>query len=149
MWKENSWCMELKKLIQQIKEEITQIVPYLKWTAIIFLIAVVLGIILSDFVQPFVEQTLAPVLQTIRDGNLIEIISFIFLNNIRSSFLGIVLGIILGIFPVYATVLNGIILGSTLKVSFLKGVLTIWKILPHGVFELPRSEEHTSELQSH
>ncbi len=66
------------------------------------------------------------------------IIKFIFLNNIQSSILGLVLGIFIGIFPVFFAAFNGYILGFVLFLSIQSGgVLELWKIFPHGIFELP------------
>ena len=52
--------------------------------------------------------------------------------------LRIFLGLFIGIFPLMATIQNGYILGFVGKaVVRAEGVLTLWRILPHGIFELP------------
>jgi stage II sporulation protein M len=67
-----------------------------------------------------------------------ELIGFIFLNNLQASFLAIVLGIFLGIFPVMAVVVNGYLLGFVSREAVMvDGIFAMWKILPHGIFELP------------
>ena len=67
-----------------------------------------------------------------------ELMRFIFLNNVQSSFLSIVLGFFLGIFPMLATITNGYLLGIvSLMVVNSDGVLSLWRLLPHGIFELP------------
>jgi len=67
-----------------------------------------------------------------------ELIRFIFFNNIQSSFFSIVLGFFLGIFPVIATISNGYVVGfiSLLAVNG-EGFSSLWRLLPHGIFELP------------
>ncbi len=67
-----------------------------------------------------------------------ELISFIFLNNLQSSLFGMIFGIILGIFSVITSVLNGYLLGfvSSMAVSE-GGILVLWRLFPHGIFELP------------
>ena len=67
-----------------------------------------------------------------------EMIKFIFLNNIQSSFFGLFLGFFFGIFSVLVSIVNGFILGfiASLTVSN-GGVLSLWRIFPHGIFELP------------
>ena len=67
-----------------------------------------------------------------------QLVRFIFFNNLKSSFFGMSLGILFGIFPILVTVLNGYLLGfvSALSVST-EGVLSLWRLLPHGIFELP------------
>ncbi|MEK6945347.1 MAG: stage II sporulation protein M [Nanoarchaeota archaeon] len=67
-----------------------------------------------------------------------QLMGFIFLNNIQSSFLGLALGIFLGIFPLISLLFNGYILGFVAAISVkVGGVGVLWKILPHGIFELP------------
>jgi stage II sporulation protein M len=66
------------------------------------------------------------------------LIDFIISNNVKSTFVGILSGIVLGIFPIISAVANGYLLGF---VSFLSvktgGIFTLWKIFPHGIFEMP------------
>ncbi|MFC1710866.1 stage II sporulation protein M [Nanoarchaeota archaeon] len=67
-----------------------------------------------------------------------ELSAFILLNNIQSSFFGMLLGIFLGIFSIITTLVNGFILGfvSNLTVNY-EGFGVLWKLFPHGIFELP------------
>lgn len=68
----------------------------------------------------------------------LELVWFILWNNIRSSFIGMVFGVLFGIFPVFSSIINGYIVGvaSSLSVSN-AGFLSLFKLLPHGIFELP------------
>jgi stage II sporulation protein M len=67
-----------------------------------------------------------------------ELISFIFLNNLQSSFFGMVFGIALGIFSMITSVLNGYLLGFvSSKAVYEGGILVLWRLFPHGIFELP------------
>jgi stage II sporulation protein M len=64
--------------------------------------------------------------------------SFIFFNNLQASFFGMVLGTFLGIFPILGSVFNGYLLGFVASISVREeGVLILWRLLPHGIFELP------------
>jgi stage II sporulation protein M len=85
---------------------------------------------LREFIKELLEKT--------QSMSFSEITSFIFFNNLKSSFFGIILGVFLGIFPILALMANGYVLGF---VSFLsvaeEGILSLWRILPHGIFELP------------
>ena len=66
------------------------------------------------------------------------LIGFIFFNNIQSSFFGMIYGIVLGIFPVLASIANGYLLGFVAsEVSKQEGIFILWRLLPHGIFELP------------
>jgi stage II sporulation protein M len=70
--------------------------------------------------------------------NAFRLISFIFFNNARSSFFGLIFGIALGIFPVFVSLFNGYILGFVSRRSVnAEGIFVLWKLFPHGIFELP------------
>lgn len=67
-----------------------------------------------------------------------SLIKYIFLNNMQSSFLGLVLGVFFGIFPVLFAAFNGYILGFVALLAVeAGGGEVLWKLLPHGIFELP------------
>jgi len=67
-----------------------------------------------------------------------ELIGFIFLNNVQSSFYGLVFGVLVGIFPLIATILNGYFLGFVAFMSVqADGISILWRLLPHGIFEFP------------
>jgi stage II sporulation protein M len=67
-----------------------------------------------------------------------ELIQFIFINNLKSTFAGIFFGAVIGLFPLFSTMANGYILGfvSSMSVSS-AGVMSLWRIFPHGIFEIP------------
>jgi len=66
------------------------------------------------------------------------LIKFIFLNNIQSAFLGLFFGVVFGIFSLVTAIANGYLLGFVaVRVMQVDGVLTLWKLFPHGIFELP------------
>ena len=86
--------------------------------------------IILEFIEKLLEQT--------KDMSQFELIRFIFVNNLQSSFFGLIFGVALGIFPVLATVANGYILGFVGKMSVESGgIFVLWRVLPHGIFELP------------
>ena len=67
-----------------------------------------------------------------------QLFVFIFHNNLTSSFFALFLGVFLGIFPFFNALLNGAVLGYVVsRVVPLAGVGTLWRLLPHGIFELP------------
>jgi len=66
-----------------------------------------------------------------------QLISFIFLNNIKTSFFGWILGFFLGIFPAIVAIFNGYVVGFVSATSVkTNGILVLWKLFPHGIFEL-------------
>jgi len=83
-----------------------------------------------EFIKELIEKT--------KDMSMGELIGFIFLNNIKSSFYGMILGVFIGFFPFIYTLANGYLLGfvSSMVVKE-EGILTMWRLFPHGIFELP------------
>jgi len=82
----------------------------------------------------FIEELLA------KTGgmNQFELINFILLNNLQSSFTSMIFGVLLGIFPLMAVIVNGYILGFVSAMSVKsEGVFILWRLIPHGIFELP------------
>ena len=86
--------------------------------------------IILDFIEKLLEQT--------KGMSGLELIKFIFLNNLQASFFGLIFGTVLGIFPVLATIANGYVLGFVGAMSVeAENIFILWRLLPHGIFELP------------
>lgn len=67
-----------------------------------------------------------------------ELTKYIFFNNLQSSFLGMILGVALGFFSIFTVAVNGYLLGFVAsRTVTVEGVFILWRLLPHGVFELP------------
>lgn len=89
---------------------------------------------LSEYILKFIRE----LVEETKGLSAFELIKFIFLNNLQSSFLGIIFGVLLGFFPLLFAVANGYILGFVASITVKEaGVLTLWRIFPHGIFELP------------
>jgi stage II sporulation protein M len=70
--------------------------------------------------------------------NLLQIILYIFTNNIKSAFIVLFLGFAFGVIPLFALITNGYLLGFVVNYAFNReGIFILWKIFPHGIFELP------------
>jgi uncharacterized membrane protein SpoIIM required for sporulation len=68
----------------------------------------------------------------------LELNVFIFWNNLRASFFGLISGIFLGIYPIIMGITNGYLLGFVSSISVQSsGLATLLDIIPHGIFELP------------
>lgn len=81
---------------------------------------------------------LKDIVGSIKGFSAVQMISFIFFNNARISFFAMFLGIFFGIFPLLAAAFNGYILGFVSRMSVnADGFLVLWRLLPHGIFELP------------
>jgi stage II sporulation protein M len=116
--------------LKKSKNAITYIV-------IIFLFSLILGFlnanILADKITPIIESLIS------KTENLtaIELTAFILINNTITSLASIILGIFLGIFPIITTITNGVVLGFVMERTAQISILEWWRLLPHGIFELP------------
>jgi len=76
--------------------------------------------------------------ESISSLNAPELINFIFLNNLKSSLFAFLLGVAVCLFPIALLIINGYLLGFVLHQAIQAGgILVIWKLLPHGIFEIP------------
>jgi stage II sporulation protein M len=67
-----------------------------------------------------------------------ELIQFITLNNIKSTFFSIFFGLVFGILPIIGAISNGYILGFVALMSVeQQGILSLLSLIPHGIFEFP------------
>jgi stage II sporulation protein M len=110
---------------------------YIYAVAWVFLASAFIGFIFSSQFG-FIDELLKELIDKTQGLSVEELIWFIFTNNLTSSFLAMVLGFFLGIFSLFNSFFNGILLGYVYsKASGIAGFGIIWKIAPHGVFELP------------
>jgi len=66
------------------------------------------------------------------------LVSFIFTNNLKSSFFAMILGVLLGIVPLFVILINAYVLGFVVnKTVAIAGLGVLWRLLPHGIFEIP------------
>lgn len=130
-----------------LKEEYKKSWDYLKsskkfiWIVVwIFLAFVLIGFFMPtpELVSEKIAEFIKEILLKTEGMSQSQLISFIFLNNIQSSFFGMAFGIFFGIFPVIATITNGYLLGFVANLAIQDGgIFSLWRIFPHGIFELP------------
>jgi len=137
----------VKKQEFSLKQEYQKAWDYLKKSkkyfliiAIIFLIMTLIGFLVPapEFISGEIMKILQELITKTQGMSSFELITFILVNNIQTTFLGMIFGIILGIFPIITTMINGYLLGfvSAMSVS-LEGGVSLLKLLPHGIFEIP------------
>lgn len=130
-----------------LKKEYKEARKYLKesknfiWIILgLFLISILIGFFISPptSISEKIMQYLSELLEKTSGMSSLELTKFIFLNNIQSSFFGMAFGVFLGIFPLIYTFVNGYVLGFVASMSVqTSGILSLWRIFPHGIFELP------------
>jgi stage II sporulation protein M len=130
-WKENyteSWkyIVESRKFIYAI--------------LLIFFGFVILGAFLPvpDAIAEQIFEIIEELLLRTEGMSFLELMGFIFFNNLQTSFLGMIFGVVFGIYSVIITLVNGYLLGfiSARAVS-MDGLFILWRLFPHGIFELP------------
>lgn len=139
--------MMKKKKGFSLKREYKKSWRYIKESKNFIYVAIgifVASFILAFFVHPseallnYIFEFIQELLEKTQGMSVGELVGFIFLNNFKSSFFGMVFGIALGIFPALALIANGYILGFVSSLTVAEyGVLSLWRLLPHGIFELP------------
>ncbi|VVB79950.1 Stage II sporulation protein M [uncultured archaeon] len=111
------------------------------WASVfIFFLFVLIGffIPIPDTLKNSLFDMLKNILGQVKDLSWFGMIKFIFLNNLQSSFLGMILGVFFGVFPVVIAVINGYVLGFVASIAVGSGGIgSLWRIFPHGIFELP------------
>lgn len=91
----------------------------------------------EEIILKFIEYFKDLIEQTQGFGS-VEMITFLFKNNTLASFFGLVFGAFFGVFPIINAILNGFVLGIAASMSVAEnGVLSLLRLLPHGIFELP------------
>ena len=104
----------------------------------IFIFGALIGFLFQNELSAMINEILKDLLNKTAGLNTQEMVFFILQNNLQSSFLAIICGIFLGIFPIISGLTNGIVLGYVLsKTSEIAGITAWWRLLPHGIFELP------------
>ena len=104
-----------------------------------FLIALMgFFIIPSEALTERILEFMRELLALTKGLSAIGLVKFIFLNNLKSSFIGMASGIIFGIIPMFTLIANAYLLGfvSSMAVES-NSFLSLWRLLPHGIFELP------------
>jgi len=133
----------MDEYVVSLREYLYSLRYYLLFVCILFAVAVGLGYL--EFFSEIFSESLAW-LQQLSEGieDLTELYSswviflmffvVIFLNNAFTCFLNILTGPLLGIFPIFSTLINGGLLGW---LAHEEGLIVFLAIVPHGMFELP------------
>jgi stage II sporulation protein M len=104
----------------------------------IFVVTLVIGFIFPGFFAEVFQKLIQDLLEKTKNLGFSEMFGFIVYNNIKTSFMGLIFGLLFGIFPLFLAALNGYLLGFVANIIYNEdGIRSFWKILPHGVFELP------------
>jgi stage II sporulation protein M len=104
----------------------------------IFTLFFIIGFALPIFFREKILDFIANMVVTLEGKSTLGLIGFILFNNLKVSFIAIVTGIGIGIFPLAIGIINGYLLGFVARGATAQGgALVMWQLFPHGIFELP------------
>ena len=106
---------------------------------ILFFYSLVASFYMGDSIPVELPEELQSLLQYIEGLSLPLLFLFIVFNNIVNSFVWMVLGVAIGVPPLFFIVRNGFLIGRvTYSTSVEVGLpLTVALLLPHGLIEIP------------
>ena len=111
---------------------------YFLFIFLVFLFAVFLGYFFPVFFIDMIVKFVTELAEKTKDMNFWQLLFFILQNNLTSAFLGVILGVALGIMPVLFSFFNGYILGFvSVKTVEATNASVLLRLLPHGIFEIP------------
>jgi len=121
-----------------IRKYLSSLKTYFLITLGLYVIMSVIGYIFSDDLTFLWEAIKYPSEASLGYSNF-ELLKSIFWNNLHTTFLAVILGVIVGIVPAYITGFNGLAFGVAFsRICELKGAeIFLLGIMPHGIVELP------------
>lgn len=135
--KDSSWKKGFAELVSNSWTYIKMQKKYIYIIIAVFFASSIFGYINSSELS-FLDKSLIEIGMKTEGLDALELLWFIFSNNVTSAVTSLFLGAILGIFPLFNALFNGTILGYVYsKAVPIAGYLVIWRLLPHGIFELP------------
>lgn len=104
----------------------------------LFAVSFLVGFAYPGFFSEEIFELLREMVSRFEGLTTLEMVGAIFFNNVWKSLIAMVLGVLVGIFPLVSSVINGYVAGFVSHYAVLDGgIFTLWRLLPHGVFELP------------
>jgi stage II sporulation protein M len=122
----------LAGLRHSIRQTLRMASPQIGVALVIFILATVTGALRPDMASGILAS-FQEIAEDLMQRSTPELIVAIFLRNGMAAVISIFLGIIFGIVPAAAILFNGLLFGAVLQMA--PG--DIWRVLPHGIFELP------------
>lgn len=133
---QNFFSQNFKEGLQYIKQSRN----FIYAVSAIFILFIFIGYFVPtpELLEKVILKFIEDLIKTTDGMSWTELTSFIFFNNLKSSFFGMILGIVFGIFSVVTALANGYLLGFvSSRIVSTEGIAILWKLFPHGVFELP------------
>ena len=129
--RKNNWFVDSLGYIKESKNYVYSVI-------FLFLAGGLAGFLFPGYFENYISGVIRDLLDRTEGLSAIGLILFIFQNNLTSAFISIVSGIAFGVIPVISILVNGVLLGFVLnKAIAIEGIITVWRLVPHGIFELP------------
>jgi stage II sporulation protein M len=104
----------------------------------VFVLFFLIGFILPIFYVEEILEIIREISLSIEGKGVFELVVFIFLNNLGASFYSVFFGVFFGIVPLFSSVFNGYLIGFVSRGAVeIEGLFVLWRLFPHGIFELP------------
>jgi len=127
----------LREQWKDAKKYLYETKKYIYFIIGLFIVSTIFGLVFRGELT-FINKLLENLINRTEGLNGFEMVIFILQNNMLSALSSFFLGIFFGIFPIIGTVTNGVVLGYVLGRSYeVAGLWIWWRLLPHGIFELP------------
>lgn len=128
----------LKKFYSERLKFLKESKRYIFSISLVFLFFALVGYFFPVFFEDKIMELIKQLLEKFIGLNLEQTILMIFLNNLQASFFSMVFGIAFGILPLFSAVVNGYLVGFVAEKAVAEGgILVLWRLFPHGIFELP------------
>lgn len=130
----------LKEIYLDSFEFMKQFKNYIFFAASVFLFFCLIGYFFEIplEIEKIVLEKIKEIGALFEGKGIYETTWMIFSNNIYVCFMSVVFGIFLGIVPLVISITNGFMIGFVSKKAVeQEGILTLWRLFPHGIFELP------------
>jgi len=127
---------EYKKGFNYIKDSWKHITIVIGFFVLFFMVGYFISA--PDYISNQIMDYLNQLIKETEGFGFWDMFLFIFFNNFKSSFFGLFAGIFFGVFSIFTSLSNGYMLGFMSNfVSSQGGGVVLWRLLPHGIFELP------------
>jgi stage II sporulation protein M len=117
---------------RQIFRDLKEVRRYIFAAIVIFVAGNIAAIVIPSLGENAIAL-LVEYFKTFKDENASPLLIAIFLKNASSALFAILFGFLFGILPAFGAAFNGIVVGAVLNLN----PLNFFKIIPHGIFELP------------
>jgi stage II sporulation protein M len=129
--------MEIREQYKLCWKTIKESKNYIYFSVVAFIVITILGFMYPLFFMEEIKKLIQELGSMFEGLGLFWTIGLIFVNNLRTVLITILLGIFF-VFPLLILLLNSYLAGAVSSMAVSEfGYSTLWRLFPHGIFELP------------